>query len=106
MRTTNYKTKIKKEKPVRKIYKELTLDEYDDLTLEHQGIGASCERGNIVTELERRAAQLREFSDKSGLVPSADRYAMDARGLEMAIRFINGVRAYEDNVGCLECDAF
>lgn len=98
---TSFK-KPKKKEPVH----TLTLDEYDDLTMENQILGASLERGHIIAELERRAGQLREFSDRSGLVTDADQYAKDAHGLEMALRFIRNLREYEDNIGCPECDAF
>ena len=99
------KTKETKE-PKRHIYRDYTLDEYDELTLEQQGIGAGSERGNIIAELERRAGQLREFSDKSDFVDGSDVFAQQARGMEMAIRFIRNLREYEDNVGCPECEAF
>jgi hypothetical protein len=94
----------KKKKP-KEIKHVLTLDEYDELTMEHQKLGAQLERGNIVAELQRRATQLREFSDKSDFVDGRDVFAQQARGMEMAIRFINGTREYEDNVGCPECEA-
>lgn len=96
----------KKEKLASKTIHTLTLDEYDELTMENQILGAGWERGKIIAELERRAGQLREFSDKSGLVTDADQYAKDAHGLEMALRFIRNLREYEDNVGCPECEAF
>ena len=105
MKTTNYKIKIKKEKPAKRISHELTLDEYDELTMENQILGAGWERGKIIAELERRSAQLREFSDKCGLITDADQFAQHARGMEMAIRFIRNLRKYEDNVGCPECEA-
>jgi hypothetical protein len=96
----------KKEKSSKKITHQLTLDEYDELTMENQIFGAKLERGNIIAELQRRAGQLREFSDKSDFVDSRDVFAQQARGMEMAIRFITGVRKYEDNVGCPECESF
>jgi len=95
----------KKEKPSTKITHQLTLDEYDELTFENQILGASLERGKIVEELERRSKQLREFSDKSDFVDGRDVFAQQARGMEMAVRFINATRKYEDNVGCPECEA-
>lgn len=95
----------KKEKSAKKITHQLTLDEYDELTMENQILGAGWERGKIIAELERRASQLREFSDKSGLITNADQYAKDAHGLEMALRFIRNLREYEYNVGCPECEA-
>jgi len=105
MKTTNYKIKIKKEKPAKRISHELTLDEYDELTMENQILGASLERGKIVEELERRAEQLRQFSEAADLTPSHDVFAQEARGVEMAIRLIAKIRKYEDNVGCPECEA-
>ena len=96
---------MSKKKEAPKVTHQLTLDEYDELTMEHQILGASLERGKIVEELERRAKQLREFSDKSDFVDGRDVFAQQARGMEMAVRFINATRKYEDNVGCPECEA-
>ena len=103
-KTTEYKTSFKKPKKKEHVH-TLTLDEYDELTLQHQGIGAAYERGNIVAELTRRAEQLRHFSEAADLTPSHDVFAQEARGVEMAIRLIEKVRKYEDNVGCPECEA-
>lgn len=103
-KTTEYKTSFKKPKKLQREH-TLTLDEYDELTMEHQILGASLERGHILAELERRAGQLREFSDKCGLITSADQFAQHARGMEMALSFIRNLRKYEDNVGCPECEA-
>lgn len=90
----------------RKVYRDFTLDEFDELTLEHQAIGAGQERGNIVVELQRRAKQLRKFSKAAELVPDRDLFAQRAAGFEMAVRTIQYMRKYEDNVGCPECEAF
>lgn len=95
----------KKEKSSKKITHQLTLDEYDELTMENQILGADHERGKIIAELERRAGQLREFSNKSDFVDGRDVFAQQARGMEMALRFIRNLRKYEDNVGCPECEA-
>jgi hypothetical protein len=92
---------MSKKEPVHK----LTLDEYDELTMENQILGAGWERGKIIAELERRAKQLREFSSKADFVDDRDVFAQQARGMEMAVRFIKGLRKYEDNVGCPECEA-
>lgn len=97
---------MKKKEQSKKITHQLTLDEYDELTLEHQILGAQGERGMIIAELERRAGQLREFSDKSDFVDGRDVFAQQARGMEMALRFIRNLRGYEDNVGCPECGSF
>ena len=96
----------KKEKSTKKITHQLTLDEYDELTMENQILGAGWERGKIIAELERRAGQLREFSRMSDFVDGRDVFAQQARGMEMALRFIRNLREYEDNVGCPECEAF
>lgn len=93
---------MSKKEPVHK----LTLDDYDELTMENQILGASLERGHMIAELERRACQLREFSEVADLVPDRDQFAQHARGMEMAVRFLRGVRVYEENVGCPECEAF
>lgn len=91
-------------KKIGKGYKhELTLDEYDELTLENQILGAGHERGKIVAELERRAKQLRAFSEAADIVPDWDLFAQHARGMEMAARIIRTLPKYEDNVGCPEC---
>jgi hypothetical protein len=106
MATSEYRVTLgSKKKKVKQVKHVLTLDEYDELTMENQILGAKLERGNIVAELQRRADQLREFSDKSDFVDGRDVFAQQARGMEMAIRFIGGVREYEDNVGCPECEA-
>lgn len=104
-KTTEYKTSFKKPKKVEHVH-TLTLDEYDELTMKNQIAGAGWERGKIIAELERRVVQLREFSDKCGLITDADQFAQHARGMEMALRFIRNLREYEDNVGCPECEAF
>ena len=96
---------MKKQKPKKHMH-SLTLDEYDELTMENQILGASLERGHIVSELKRRAEQLREFSRMSDFVDGRDVFAQRASGLEMALRFIHDLREYEDNVGCPECEAF
>lgn len=103
-KTTEYKTSFKKPKKIQHVH-TLTLDEYDELTMEHQIKGAGWERGHIIAELERRSKQLREFSDKCGLITDADQFAQHARGMEMALRFIKDLRKYEYNVGCPECEA-
>lgn len=103
-KTTEYKTSFKKPKKVEHVH-TLTLDEYDELTMENQIAGAGWERGKIIAELERRSKQLREFSDKADFVDGRDVFAQQARGMEMAVRFIKGLRKYEDNVGCPECEA-
>jgi len=107
MATSNHKISFKKEsKKKEQEYVSLTLDEYDALTLEHQIKGAGYERGKIIAELERRAKQLREFSEAADLVPDWDMFVQHARGVEMAARIIPTIRKYEDNVGCPECEAF
>jgi hypothetical protein len=98
---------MRKKPPTKKdVARELTLDEYDELTMEHQIKGASLERANMIAELERKARQLREFSEVAELVRDHDQFAQHARGMEMAARILKGVRVYEENVGCPECEAF
>lgn len=86
-----------------KIYKSLTLDEYDELTLAQQSVGAAIERGKIVSELERCAAQMAEFAECMESTKDRNAYARYAFGLQMAVRLINELPIYEDNVGCREC---
>jgi hypothetical protein len=97
--------KTKKE-PERRIYRDYTLDEYDELTLEQQSIGAGWERGKIIAELERRHRQLLDFSRDTRLPSEDDQFRHHANGLYLAIQIINNMRSYEDNVGCPECEAF
>lgn len=99
------KTKETTDAP-RRIYRDFTLDEFDDFTMEIRSDGAHEERGNIVIELQRLASQLREFSKAAELVPDRDLFAHRAAGFEMAVRTIQYMRKYEDNVGCPECEAF
>jgi hypothetical protein len=96
---------MSKKEPKRKVYRDFTLDEFDEFTLEIRSDGAHEERGNIVTELRRRTKQLWELSDAAGLVPDRDVFAQRASGMEMAISLIQHLRNYEDNVGCPECEA-
>lgn len=106
MATSNYKVKFKKEKPAKQITHELTLDEYDELTLENQILGAGWERGKIIAEIERRAAQMMEFAECMESTKDKNAYSRYAFGLQMAVRIINELRPYEENVGCPECEAF
>ena len=95
-----------KKDPERKIYRDYTLDEYDELTLKQQGIGAGWERGKIIAELERRAAQMKEFADCMESTKDKNIYSRYAYGLQMAVRIVEELRPYEENVGCPECEAF
>jgi hypothetical protein len=99
------KKKAAKAAPKRSIYRDFTLDEFDEFTLEIRADGASEERGNIIAELEHKAAQLWAFSTAAELVPDRDIFAQRAAGLEMAVNIISYLRKYEDNVGCSECGA-
>lgn len=90
----------------RQIYRDYTLDEYDELTMENQILGASLERGKIITELERRARQLLDFSRDTRLPSEDDQFRHHANGVFLAIQIIKNLREYEDNVGCPECEAF
>lgn len=99
------KKKAKTSEPERRIYRDFTLDEFDEFTMEIRRDGAGEERGNIVSELQRRTKQLWELSDAAGLVQDRDVFAQRAAGMEMAISLIQHLRKYEDNVGCPECEA-
>jgi hypothetical protein len=98
--------KAAKNSSKRTIYRDFTLDEFDDFTMEIRNDGAHEERGNIVAELERKAAQLWAFSATAELVPDRDIFAQRAAGFEMAVNAIRHLRKYEDNVGCSECGSF
>ncbi len=82
---------------------KLTLDEYDELTLSNQILGASTERGNIMIELNRRIAELMELSDLLCLPNFTEEAKEAARGLSAAMEVIANLPTYEDNVGCREC---
>ena len=97
---------MKKKEQAKKITHQLTLDEYDKLTLEHQILGAQGERGMIIAELERRAGQMMEFAECMESTKDKNAYSRYAFGLQMAVRIVNELRPYEDNVGCPECEAF
>lgn len=84
----------------------LTLDEYDELTMENQILGAEYERGKIIAELGRRAAQMQDLADCMESTKDRNIYTRYAFGLQMAVRIINELRPYEENVGCPECEAF
>jgi hypothetical protein len=93
---------MSKKEPIHK----LTLDEYDELTMENQIFGAQSERGKIIAELERRAGQMMEFAECMESTKDKNTYSRYAFGLQMAVRIVNELRPYEDNVGCPECEAF
>ncbi len=97
---------MSKKKSERKVYRDFTLDEFDEFTFDRLDEGAAQERGNIVAELERRSEQLLYFSRAAELVPDRDVFAQRAYGLQMAIKIIEDTRKYKDNVGCLECEDF
>jgi hypothetical protein len=91
-----------KKEPIHK----LTLDEYDELTMENQILGAQSERGKIIAELERRAGQMMDFAECMESTKDKNSYSRYAFGLQMAVRIVNELRPYEENVGCPECEAF
>ena len=95
------KKKVKESKDP--ITHKLTLDEYDELTMENQVLGAGSERGKIIAELELSARRLWSYSEAAALVPDRDIFAQKAAGLEMAANLVRDLRKYEDNVGCIEC---
>jgi hypothetical protein len=97
---------MKKKEQAKKITHQLTLDEYDELTMENQILGAQRERGKIIAELERRAGQMMEFAECMESTKDKNAYSRYAFGLQMAVRIVNELRPYEDNVGCPECEAF
>jgi hypothetical protein len=95
-----------KKKSERKVYRDFTLDEFDEFTLGRMIEGAAEERGNIIAELRRHALELRTLSSYSKLPLPEDVFAHRAMGLEMAISIIQNLPDLEENVGCRECGAF
>jgi hypothetical protein len=96
----------KNKKEERKIYRDFTLDEFDEFTFDRLDDGANEERGKLIAELERRSQQLMFFSETAELVPDRDIFAQRAYGLQMAIKIIQNTRKCVDNVGCPECEGF
>lgn len=90
-------------KPKSEVLHKLTLDEYDDLTLDNQILGASLERGKIIDELERQSSWLMDFAENMESAKDKNIYSRYAYGLKMAIAVIENLPPYEDNVGCREC---
>ena len=92
----------------RRIYRDFTLDEFDEFTMELQGSGASSERGKIIDELNRRRKDLFEAHQAMGSPGGSPQTVMlnYVMGLSMAIRFIEKLPEWEDNVGCPECGSF
>lgn len=95
--------KSKEVKLQRKVYCDFTLDEYDNLTLENQILGASLERGKIVAELERQSSWLMDFAENMESTKDKNIYSRYSYGLKMAITVIENLPPYEENVGCREC---
>lgn len=106
--TASRKTsKVGKKKPEQQFMHKLTLDEYDELTFENQILGAKIERGHIVAELRRKASQANELYEAAPLGSELARQLSDLiRGLQTAVKLIESLRSYEDNVGCAECEVF
>jgi hypothetical protein len=98
---------IEKNKPERKIYRDFTLDEFDEFTMELQSLGAGYERGKILQELQRRRKYLFEAHQAMGTPdgPRQSEMLNYAMGMSMAIRFIEKLPKWEDNIGCPECGA-
>jgi hypothetical protein len=99
--------KVAKNSPKRVVYRDFTLDEFDEFTMELQSLGASHERGNIIEELERRRKHLFEAQQAMGS-PGGEPQAVMLNyvmGISMAISFIEQLPDWEDNCGCSECGA-
>lgn len=104
MGTSEYKVVFdSKKKKSKEIKHKLTLDEYDDLTLDSQILGASLERGKIIAELERQSSWLMGLAEDMESTKDKNIYSRYAYGLKMAITVIESLPPYEDNVGCREC---
>lgn len=95
-----------KKKSATKVTHQLTLDEYDELTMENQVLGAQFERSAIVAHLADVRAQIRgvaEMTDRPNLTRDLG-YLED--GINAAINAINALPQYENRVGCPECDGW
>lgn len=95
-----------KKKSATKITHQLTLDEYDELTMENQIQGAQYERAAIVAHLADVRAQIRgvaEMTDRPNLTRDLV-YLED--GINAAINAVNALPQYENRVGCVECDGW
>lgn len=104
MGTSEYKVVFdSKKKKSKEIKHKLTLDEYDDLTLDNQILGASLERGKIIAELARQYSWLMELAEGMESTKDKNIYSRYAYGLKMATNIIENLPPYEENVGCREC---
>jgi argininosuccinate synthase len=99
--------KIKAKQELRKIYKDFTLDEFDEFTMDLQALGASHERGNIIEELKKRRKHLFEAQRAMGSPGGNPQTVMlnYVMGMSMAIRFIEQLPDWEDNCKCKDCEA-
>lgn len=105
MTTKKKKAEAPKE-PVRKIYRDFTLEEFDVFTMDLQSEGAMHERGSIIEELKRRRNHI---YDLMTAMPSGNEDSVKLVGyfvgLQVAIGYIEKMPAYEDRCGCVECGA-
>jgi hypothetical protein len=97
----------KNKKEERKIYRDFTMEEFDEFALEAQAEGAHHYKNAILTELERRRDQVVQlmFSLPSGSKIGKDLAGIVA-GLTTARNYIENMNDYEDCVGCPECGSF
>lgn len=89
-----------------KITHKLTLDEYDELTTENQILGAQLERQAIVAHLVDVRSQVmgvRNLTSRQDLRESLMEFYDGVTG---AIDAIQALPAYENRVGCAECDGW
>lgn len=89
----------------RQIARELTLDEYDELTFSNQLEGARYERRDIINELYKKVEQLKELRDfaPAGELDASVEWHYLASGLSMAINIIRSMDNLEERAGCSEC---
>jgi hypothetical protein len=97
----------KNKKEERRIYREFTMEEFDEFALEAQAEGAHHYKNAVLAELERRRGQVVQlmFSLPSGSSIAEDLAGIIA-GLTTASNYIENMDDYEDCVGCPECGSF
>lgn len=98
------KNKIKETTPHREVYRDFTMDEFDEFAFELQTQGAHYERMSIVEELERTAVKMKKLAL---MMPNDDAQTFEiyAAGITMAANIVAEMRSYEDNASCPECGA-
>lgn len=99
--------KKSKEKEERKIYRDFTLQEFDEFTLELQVEGANDFKRLVLEELGKRRGQAIELlcslPSESSSKEMVEKLDGIIAGLEVARNYIKNMNDYEDLGGCSEC---